>query len=756
MVMIAFSLGAAMTALAQQDPFVTSLQTRLDRYYTAHAPAVLDMVLNQPAYVPGDTAWCSQWLMTEKEGAYIEGRQIVHQVVMNRMGEVVLRQNLLMNDGVAYGYIVVPEMITPGIYTVVSWTDGMLNRNRDMYCYRELMVCKDKTYSSTMPLSAYPEGGYLTANVLNRVVLTGRPFASVSLSGAGQLLETTTLDKDGYGEVKVVAKNSVQYTLTSDQGSVNMMPARPGVAMALQCYDSASMISIGLTSPTPRGGCHLVLVSRGRIIYTAMIDLGGTQVNVAVPRRIIPDGLIFATVFDKHNSVLCERLLSAKLPGDVLNIISAEEFHPRDSVSIAVKGKDLVGPVLISVFATDLFPPRDSDAAFRAMLPFNAIDFRTDYAWSLAEWNRFLITQHGSRFKWAIILDDSAVPLHAPGKYLGLKGRVSLADGRRLADSTRITVYLRKEARVYEESVASNGDFDMTFFFDYYGQEEVLYRIDRKGVVIPDALVTIEPDTISPFIRSSIIAAGGDNPYSDFALLRESAREAYTNFDVYRQLPLRRELNAAIEDELFEPDVTVRLDDFVLFPTMEETLREIVPSLQHRWRGKQHTVRVALQKPDLLATADPLYFIDGVPTDDTNYFMSLDPKDVATIKVVVVRDKLRPLGTLGESGVVFVTTKLSYHDARIQRSIRQFKITGLAAPLNFCNVPKTSLRTPLLSSTICFEAVFPGENEKGIAHFTAPDNVGNFTILAVAHTLQGTRVESSKSFRSSYRKIKSQ
>ncbi len=78
----------------------------------------------------------------------------------------------------------------------------------------------------------------------------------------------------------------------------------------------------------------------------------------------------------------------------------------------------------------------------------------------------------------------------------------------------------------------------------------------------------------------------------------------------------------------------------------------------HRWHNGKSVVRVWIDDIDKMGTDDPVYVIDGVMTDDTDYFMSLKPENVSTIKVVCTMEKLRVFGAVGRNGVVLVETKL--------------------------------------------------------------------------------------------------
>jgi hypothetical protein len=94
----------------------------------------------------------------------------------------------------------------------------------------------------------------------------------------------------------------------------------------------------------------------------------------------------------------------------------------------------------------------------------------------------------------------------------------------------------------------------------------------------------------------------------------------------------------------------------VLFPTIEELIREIVPSMFIRKSGKRIIVRVSLLSP-LISTQDPVYIIDGIATKNSEFFLSLDPSEIVTIKLINDSKKLLPLGLLGKNGIVIVKTK---------------------------------------------------------------------------------------------------
>ncbi|HTF20996.1 MAG TPA: hypothetical protein VK658_23135 [Chryseolinea sp.] len=728
---------------AQQASFIQDLQGRLDRYYAAGSPLVIDMQFNQPAYVPGDTAWFSLWVTTEQQGLPVAGRQVVNVNLATRGGKVVLRHRVLVNNGLAHAQIVVPLTLQPGIYTVVAWTDWMTNDNPAMYGYKNFLVNGDRRYTpGPMPLRAYPEGGALVQGVSNQIVLAGSPGITASLHADKQVAGTLRLDAEGYGVLSVLPMAAVRYSVTDGQATVELPTASDGVAMALDFYDSASTLTFNLQSP-PRGeGCQLAIVSRGRVVYAATISFQDHRASITVPKRILPEGLMLATVFDSRSKVLAERLLIVHAPANPVQVKADRSLaHPRERVSVSIEAADPGGtPLTVSIYADDLFAneiaPHDQFTPI-ARLPLGGLDFHVAPSWTMQQWNAFLTTQSWKRFQWPDIWNGRAAREQAVGRYLKFKGKVVLSEKNESFDSVRITFFLRGEARVYETYAARTGDFDLDLFFDFDNTEEVIYTVDRKGVIIPGVSIELAEELDPPFVLRPFASASTVDHYTAFALVRQSLIDAYQRYDITDDEA--SDPNAMVEDELFEADVVVKLDEFVLFPTMEETLREVVPRLQHRWRGKHHTVRVALSEPDILASADPLYFIDGVLTDDTDYFMSLSPKDIATIKIVSLQRKLQAMGILGRNGVVLVTTKLRNNHLQIPRTRKMFTAVGFTRPATFHNAMLMSTRTPIFRSTAYMNPALKLDADgKGNFEFVMPDNVGQFRIEVTGLSKEGT------------------
>lgn len=727
----------------QPGSFADELRSKLDRYYSEHVPLNADAQFNQPSYAPGDTAWFSLWLTTERGGLPVEGRQIIHVDLSTRSGSVIQQVRVLATNGKGQGQIIVPLSVEPGIYTVTFSTGWTANENNTVCGYKELTISGDHGFTrGVMPLKSYVEGGVLVEGVSNELLITGKPGATVSLATDGNVLERVTLGDLGYGRITVNPISPAKYTVSDGTVKVDLPAPRPGIGLTLSLYDSASIALFKVRASNVGGSCRLVLVSQGRMIYTAMVTFQSRSETIAVPRSSLPPGLILATVFDEHNEPVAQRVFLATISNSPIIVTSQQTIvHPRERIPVTIKASDFVTPLTVSVYAGDVFLPAiqmaNATVASVARLPVDALNFPLDSSWNLRQWNNFLITQEWKRFSWRDILGETHHD-HRAEKYLRIKGRIQRGATTAI-DSVRITFFLRNDTRVYEEFVDQTGAFDLELFFDFYDTEEVVFVVDRKGVVLRDVTLSLDPGS-SPQVKLTPASGSAQaDPYTTFAKFRKSIADAYTSYDKTALSGAVADPNAAVEEELFSADITVRLDDYLVFPTMEETLREIVPKLQHRWKGKRHTVSVALTGPDALATDDPMYFIDGVLTDNTDYFMGLRPQDVSTIKIVSMRKKLAAMGILGANGIVLVTTKIPDNHLKVPRTANSFLATGITAPLRFQNLLSFSSRTPLLRSTAYFNSsIIPDAGGNATVELLVPDNTGTLLIEVTGVTRSGT------------------
>jgi hypothetical protein len=186
---------------------------------------------------------------------------------------------------------------------------------------------------------------------------------------------------------------------------------------------------------------------------------------------------------------------------------------------------------------------------------------------------------------------------------------------------------------------------------------------------------------------------------------------------------------------------------------MEELIREIVPYLQHRKSGDKTTERVVLFPNNKVPAYDPLFLIDGIMTKNTRYFLTLNPSDIISIKLIKDINKLNRFGSLGKNGIVLVSTKKQAHP-ELQKVNTQLSVKGLNKP--YAHYSPTSddraqVRKPDFRSTLYWNpSVKVDASGKVNAIFYTSDDVGNFLIRIQGITSDGRPFEKTDSLTVSF------
>jgi hypothetical protein len=203
--------------------------------------------------------------------------------------------------------------------------------------------------------------------------------------------------------------------------------------------------------------------------------------------------------------------------------------------------------------------------------------------------------------------------------------------------------------------------------------------------------------------------------------------------------------NKEFEDEFMGADITINVADYLVFPTMEDMVHEIVPFLLHRVIKGKKAIRVIFSNPSFKPTGDPLYIIDGKMTKSTEYFLSIKPTDVLTIKVEKDINKISRLGMLGKNGIVYVQTKKEVA-AKEKLGEEDYVVAGLVSPLKERSPINLKSRQPDFRSTLYWNPQIKTDaNGEAIISFQLSDDVGKMKInisgiTEAGHTITGEKL----------------
>ena len=753
--------------------FGQMIQEKLFRYYQTQKPAEIHLFFNQPKYAAGDTVFLTIHLSLAAKPTALKGRQIVKILLLHSDGNTVSALKVLVKDGFGYNQIVIPEDAPPGIYTILAFTESMT----DSPAYYALCVAGETLFEisdETTSITFHPEGGHLIAGINNKVVVKGPPNLSGEIiSSAGNSICLYRINEDGIGLFFITPSRSEEYF--SEVGGEKFMLPQPesdGVGMLVNVPANQSPIRVTLQAPAASflrtQVLHLVLSAHDRVFYTAEVFLGDKKfMTFSLPQDSLKYGIAQLTIFQKDGNVVADRLLMVgRMSQPLLNItIPKKEVTLREQVTMKIKLADEQGNPLESQFAITVYNDDLLQVENEKDLVLNGGNFPDSSSLNFhrnssalaglkhpASGDLLLITEKWRTFKWRDVWDDTLPEKHFQN-HLQLKGTLVLTDGGRIPDSTRITFFLQKSVMTYETYVDESGKFDFPLIIDFMGGEEVFFKVDSRRKVLRNVQIQVNDDAMNRPVRAVIEKKNTPDAFWAYAKSKNVVDRSYAFREKERhQQP--RSLNALVEEEIFGADLTINLDDYLLFPTMSETLREIIPMLQHRRQRNRDVVRLFFDDENVFADDEPLYIIDGVITDNTTYFLSLKPAEVATIKVIHRAAKLQTFGAIGKNGIVLVETKLPQNSSAVPRSDYTFAFQGLnEASRSHQSEPTVKpTRVPDFRTTLYWRAQerTPTSGEVSIS-FPASDDTGNFRIRIDGFTPDGRPFSGTESFTVSFK-----
>lgn len=745
--------------LAFQEQPLREADRTLASYFENASPLKVNLTLNQPSYVAGDTIFFRATVITEANQKTLNNNTILHVMMLNAEGDAVRNQKVRLENGVASNQLTIPSSIKPGLYVLVAYHDWMKNTAPDFFFQTFVLIHGPLQFVRTVPnaLEFFPEGGHLVAGVENRVVVKGPSNSIVTVTDAsGQTQATLTIRENGFGSFNLKPGAGDSYSATLQNRSFSLpQTEREGVTLAVR--NAETRIDVSLATPQENlQRVRVILDANGKVYYNNLLKIEQGKATLTIPSGELSQGVARISVFADKGNLLAERLIfiagEAFTSGTIA--LDGNRFATRQKVTAKVKvssTEELSNTSLTAtIFNKTLYneavrPSIAANLALYSNIPGSLTNALQGFAPQDQAWREsadmLMITSTKTRAAWADVLQnkqptEKLINIRFAGQIVNDK------TGALMTDTTFVTLFLQKNVVTYQ-TFTNKGKFDLPLYIDFFGQDEVFYKIEKRGKPVPDARIEIVEEPALSIDWPSITESTTADPV---AVNSRQQRLITNSFGYNRQAQNYKKVsspNAQIEEEIFGADAEIDLEKYLLFPTMEETIREIIPMVQHRKIKNVSTIRVYFSDINRQATVAPVYIIDGVMTDDTDYFMRLKPTEVSKIKIVNTREKLKTFGAIGRGGVIMVETKITDNFEKVPRSKQSFVVYGLSEPVQVKEFNGTVLkgRVPDLRSSLYWNPELKlDENGEATFTFYTSDVTGDYSLLLEGITTSGEPV----------------
>lgn len=733
---------------------------KFNDYYSIWQKKKLHLIFNQDKVSPGDTVYFKAYFLSEDLSG-VPGHQVIELHVVNASGNSILQSKFAVTNGIGKNQIVIPPTVTQGFYVVTAFSSWMLNFEPSFFFTKTITVVERNALSiqKKQELRAAVEGNRLTNGLTSRVVVSTDPSSVVQIIDAsGVTVGHTLTDTTGIGSINFFPRENHSY-FAQRIGDVKKLPLplveKEGLAVVTS-RDKDGSTKFFVTSTPGLWNKELIAITtaRDKIVYSYGFTVNSSGSEFSIPPASLPEGVAHLSILDAGGRLFFSRDFCNPVSNQIrANIkIGKKNIRARDRVKLEVsvvdeKGLPLESEFSIKAIANDLLkqPIQNSlaDELFiQSYLREHYVVNRTDLNW-LSKLDAHLVL-NTEDIPWSNILSSRPMaPFHRFSNFIQMKGRVSLIDtgARKLPDFLDIMFYFQ-QSKIRYQSTVDHGQVWLAVP-ELYGQDELFYLAEtfyyvndqQHGEEIPGLRIDWEKSTpklqaAPPYRHEDLL-----DPYASFATKNKLIRQSYGFYSTKAAPPLK----AVSSNDLISADVNINVQEYTVFPTMADLIKEIVPFLQHRRIGHRDRVLVALNEDlALQSTGDPLYTIDGIATKNTNFFLSLKPSDVLNVKVAINSQNLKRFGLMGKNGIVIVNTKKGGFREPIDSSK---VIQGLSMPLDFKahTYDERSLNSsPDFRSTVLWNpSIETNKDGKVDIEFSASDHLGGLRVRVEGLTSQG-------------------
>lgn len=747
---IIWLLVTAYSAEAQKRSIVSDLNTFLKKYPRTK----VNLFVSQTKATPGDTIRLHAQVYDQSGSAFTQ-RQVLNIELADHNGRIVHRQNILMAAGSADSYLALPASLSEGFYLLRAYTNRMRNFGEDSFTWQSIEVVRERSLqraASAPFISIHPEGGHLIGEVKNHVAVT---YHGVPLGGSIRIIGSVSGElgvvfatASGISSLMIIPKaDEVIYATNADElKSKAIKAASTGVAMLLR----EKQLNLRLTFPSrnfSNRDLDVILLGRGEARELQLRKDYADSLIYDFPANPA-NGYYQILVFSQDRRIIAQRIwgVTSDQPKLLLNLKNPEPgLREKSELMLQLRddnNRPLKGNFNLTITDERGFQEGRTDDLISLLQRYQGVDPHEHQRRSNQnDLESIILQEQWLPDNWN---DPAYNPLHQPQSTLRFSGEISRRDGLLFRDSTSVMLFLQKKMMGYEAPV-KDGRFDAPVYFDFTGEDKLFFAVHRNDSALNDVVLRLDRDTLSARRAPEFKSLLSRDPFADFMSKKKSTDRSYRFFRSANTVTTTEQPdpNRLYEEALQGADVSVQIDDYVVFPTLDDVIREIVPSLKHRKAGGRSSVRVFLYSPvvtntPILSFDEPLYIIDGHLTKSTEYFMNMNPADLISIRIVRNVQKLARFGYLGRNGVVLVKT-------RNPSAILQFKenlvtnVSGLNLPINNPRTISTDPRVPDLRIMLDWQTGRHTDDQGNFTHsFFTGDLAGSFLIRVEGITEDGT------------------
>ena len=543
-------------------------------------------------YIVGEEVSFSIFLFDRQKETLAGASRIAYFEILNPANRPVAQIRVGLDNGVGAGQVVLPDTLSPGVYTLRTYTNWMKNFMPSNCFSRKIYV--------------YGTAGYNNFSVPVELLKNPGEREPIHDDISARIITT----KDGLCHAEVVT--SKEYRVKNNNSG------------------------------------YLFLQTHGIINYRSAVSLMSDTNRFEIPASDIIPGINHLTFFDSSGKPVCETYSFTKSGVDKishLNVSSPDTIRPRGEIVITLEAAGPVSKDDSSILSITVVPSGTKK--------FTGIE---DYMVFGSEFGQlpdrftetplesipdsvmadFLSTSKSNWIDWNLILSETREDIlyKRETSYHFLYG--SMFNNNTTDSSLNHHVFLSvpgKKASLQYSIIAPNGSFGFALPLDDITRDLVIQtdekRSNNKLIIRSSFSDRYQANNLQKRNEISL------PPIVPKMGINCRVMKIYKSFDP-RIVKVQEKLTSGTKRFYGKPDIELIMADYIKLPTMQEVFFELLPGVSIKSEKAGYKVTIS-GITDSRLNEDPLLLIDGVVIRDPALIYNLDPQLVEKIDVVKSR-----------------------------------------------------------------------------------------------------------------------
>ncbi|HYK77528.1 MAG TPA: hypothetical protein VEV16_11165 [Daejeonella sp.] len=618
-------------------------------------------------YLAGELMWFKLYNI----GGPKDLSKVAYVEVLDKENQSVLQAKIALQEGNGQGSFYLPVTLSSGNYKIRAYTNWLKNFGPEFFFEKNISIVNSLVESQATAIvkpqydaQFFPEGGNRLRGVESKVAFRvvdqngkGVNFRGAILDEKNEIIANFEPLKFGIGHFSFIPKGMSYQALIQINNGPSLTVKLPQVyeqgytLKVLDPADNQINVQVQARGISSNSSVYLLIHSGQQVSLAETQRMNNGQAVFTVDKSLLPQGVSYFTVFNEDKKPIAERLFF-KRPEEKFLIESKTDqqtYDLRSPINLSLKTlNDSYQPVKanlsLSVYKLDSLQTEESTHIYNyfwlgsqlkgniesADYYLNNSDLEADQAV-----DNLMLTHGWSRFKWEEILGASKPQKFLP-EYEGhlISGRIIDRASNPLNEAL---VYLSIPAKqgLYG---AKNKQGELLFNTrNLYGNHEIVAQTHKDSL----ARVEIHSPFAIEFSSIKIPELEMSEKFTQSLLSRNLGMQVQ---NLYLKDKIKQLYDPVKDGSVFygSPDKSYLLDDYTRFSTLEEVLREYVIDASVRKLRDGFHLKVFDAPRQVFFDEDPLALIDGVPVQDFNKLLAIDPLRLKKLDVISGRYVLGP------------------------------------------------------------------------------------------------------------------